>query len=64
MFEATTKESFDLTKHAIATVTSSADSIKSPYHQEDMKMIATANSNCLSNGLNTGNRMDKLAIKK
>lgn len=61
--EATTKTRFDLTKRAIATVASSADSIKSPYHQEDMKMIATANSDCLSNGLST-NGMDKLAINK
>ena len=35
---------------AIATVAGNADSIKSPYHQFDMNLIATAGSNCLQPG--------------
>ena len=35
---------------AIATVAGNIDSIKSPYHQTDMKLIATSGSDCLQSG--------------
>lgn len=39
-----------LVSEAIATVAGNVDSIKSPYHQFDMNLIATAGSNCLQPG--------------
>ncbi len=50
---------------AIATVASDIDSIKSPYHQKDMNLIATSGSNCLQmSHLYPERSLNNLAVNK